>query len=75
MRRKRINSEQIPEPGPGQETWAEFKSRQGEDYVRYCYRCKSGRLFSTIAPDLNLARRKRDAWLVETRLKEQQQNE
>lgn len=64
---------QIDNFASGEERWIGFKSRTGENFVRYHYRCKTGNLFSIIAPDLNLARQKRDFWLVENKLKKSQQ--
>lgn len=73
MKRERTGSIPIGDISPGEEHWISFQSRTGEDFVRYHYRCKTGNLFSIIAPDLNLARQKRDFWLVENRLKNSQQ--
>ena len=47
----------------GGEQYEEFDSGRGRR-VQYDYRTEAGKLFSTIAPDLETARRRRDAWLA-----------
>lgn len=47
----------------GAEHYEEF-SRQGKRYVQYDYRAPEGALFSTVAPTVDEARRRRDAWLT-----------
>lgn len=49
----------------GQEQHEEYFDRIVRGYrVQYDYRTPDGRLFSTIAPTLDIARRRRDAWLM-----------
>jgi hypothetical protein len=42
----------------------EWSWRPGEPRVQYDYRREDGRLFSTVAPDLETARCRRDVWLA-----------
>lgn len=50
---------------PGGEQWEAFApSWRDGTAVQYDYRHPNGRLFSTVAPDLETARRRRDAWLA-----------
>lgn len=52
----------------GQEQYEEFRWSWMRDdepaRVQYDYRHPNGRLFSTIAPDLETARERRDAWVA-----------
>ena len=57
---------------PGQEMFERLECTStrrgvvGVMYFHYDYRTPSGRLFSTVAPNLEEARARRDSWLVET---------
>ncbi len=49
---------------PGQERYDEFYSRGiNIILVQYDYRTHDGKLFTTVAPTLEIARARRDAWL------------
>ncbi len=49
----------------GAEQWEEFEwSWGGGRRVQYDYHHPTGRFFSTIAPDLETARARRDAWIA-----------
>ncbi len=51
----------------GAEQWEEFersRSFGGGKQVQYDYRHTNGRFFPTIAPDLETARARRDAWVA-----------
>lgn len=50
---------------PGQEQHETYKSAAGKLAVQYDYRTKDGELFSTVAPDLQTARARLDAWLAD----------
>ena len=47
----------------GQEQWEEY-TYLGREMVQYDYRTPQGKLFSCVAPSLDVARARRDAWLV-----------
>jgi hypothetical protein len=48
----------------GHESWETyFSGLKQKEMVQYDYRHTDGSLFSTIAPTLDVAREKRDAWL------------
>ncbi len=51
----------------GGEQYEEFEWswRPGEPRIQYDYRTLDGRLFSTVAPDLEACRARRDRWLKE----------
>ena len=52
---------------PGQEQWEKLRSPNRFDrnvYYQYDYRTLAGELFSCVAPDLEIARQKRDKWLM-----------
>lgn len=50
---------------PGQEQYEEFYSEIARaNRVQYDYRTPEGKLFSTIAPTLEIARTRRDKWLA-----------
>lgn len=57
--------------GPGQEQYETFslsaslvgRRRAGQQRVQYDYRHTDGELFSCIAPSLDEARKRRDAWI------------
>jgi len=46
----------------GQESYEEFR-HHGHTYVQYDYRDHDGELFSCVAPTLDAARKRRNAWL------------
>jgi len=47
---------------PGTEHYESFIS-QGVNYIQYDYRTAEGKLFSTVATDLEVCRKRRDGWL------------
>lgn len=48
----------------GSEQWEEYTSITGREMVQYDYRTPQGKLFSCVAPSVDVARARRDAWLV-----------
>lgn len=57
--------------GKNQEQYERFYSRIINRYmVQYDYRDENGHLFSTLAPNLEEARTKRDKWLAKQQQKE-----
>jgi len=48
----------------GQEQWEEYYSEVlRKNCVQYDYRLPTGKLFSCVAPTLNIARERRDKWI------------
>jgi hypothetical protein len=48
----------------GSENFESFKSTAtGRTMYQYDYRTADGRLFSTVSPDLDVCRKRRDAWM------------
>lgn len=61
----------ISTTAPGQEQYEYFRTpkrpgRPGQKRVQYDYRRPDGELFSCVAPTLDAARARRDAWLSPT---------
>jgi len=48
----------------GQEQYEMFTAYNKKKFVQYDYRLLNGELFSCIAPSLEIARKKRDAWII-----------
>jgi hypothetical protein len=49
----------------GSEQWEPYRSVTDKPLVQYDYRTPEGRLFACVAPTVERARRKRDAWLLD----------
>ena len=56
----------VSQTQPGQEQWEEFTTRglYPKKMIQYDYRTPAGQLFSCVAPSLDHARHRRDAWLT-----------
>jgi hypothetical protein len=57
-----------PPKNPGEETWETYFSKVlRKNLTEYNFRDMDGDLFTTVAPTLREARRRRDQWLRENR--------
>ena len=73
MKTKSINSNGCSVCEAGKENYTIFIAGafRGTEYYQYDYRTGTGELFSTIAKSLEECRKKRDEWLINQNIKEQ----